>query len=662
MSAPDRSKGNMARVIAGRVRAAIRKSAGQARRHPRRFVGPLAAGMLATVGAAVCATVCAVGWTWSVGTRRNAESAFERERSELREAIEDARIVATVESHHAWLNAMAETGDASGELANARRAFLTQVETELQRQVEAADQRPHGVLAAERGRLELARLRWREYRQPADAAKLYTAIIGRLAPVAASHTTREERDRLLEAAYHGQFHTILESRGGVELTACLEAWSAHLESTLAHHRGAPWVGHAWTRYAVAQGLVAESRGSPGNETAKRHYRAAVASPPETIREAAARTPLQPITAHRGSWSATWLPTAGETRRVPTKDGDATVSAEQLFFDEWLEDRCEVFGRLARAEFLAGEYEVAVGLQREAVAARVELRNRAATRRRRWLHLGDTFTLGLFLKAAGEMAASRTTLETTLDDALGLVGECPDWREPRRLCREVRDTLAIVYQASGEPSRALDLLVNATVALSALPLDREPLAALDDQAIIREELGKAHAAAGRKSLAWRNSVESLTLRDAIWRRDPRDEAARQLLLQAAQTTLELAVTPAEWRESLSVVDPLILRMDPDGAAQPSEAAVQVVLGHLYLLRGNALQMIHGDAEARVDLVAPIRVSYLRARDLLSEAGQLPPDRARDLDSRIRTCDAVLKKLESKKDAKPAGQTPPARATR
>jgi hypothetical protein len=269
---------------------------------------------------------------------------------------------------------------------------------------------------------------------------------------------------------------------------------------------------------------------------------------------------------------------------------------------------------------------------------------------------------LFLKAAGEMAASRATLETTLDDALGLVGECPDWREPRRLCREVRDTLAIVYQASGEPSRALDLLVNATVALSALPLDREPLAALDDQAIIREELGKAHAAAGRKSLAWRNSVESLTLRDAIWRRDPRDEAARQLLLQAAQTTLELAVTPAEWRESLSVVDPLILRMDPDGAAQPSEAAVQVVLGHLYLLRGNALQMIHGDAEARVDLVAPIRVSYLRARDLLSEAGQLPPDRARDLDSRIRTCDAVLKKLELKKEAKPAGQTPPARATR
>jgi hypothetical protein len=143
-----------------------------------------------------------------------------------------------------------------------------------------------------------------------------------------------------------------------------------------------------------------------------------------------------------------------------------------------------------------------------------------------------------------------------------------------------------------------------------------------------------------------------LRDAIWRRAPSDDDARQQLLRAAQATLDVAVTPAEWRESLSVVNPLLDRLDADRAADASEKRVQAALGQLYFQRGNALQAIHGDAEARVDLVEGIRASYTRARELFAEAGKLPPELARDLDTRLRACDAVIKKLESKKDPKVA----------
>jgi tetratricopeptide (TPR) repeat protein len=653
MPAADRSIDRLARSVLERVRTAFRQSSW----------------LFATV---FLAAGCAIGWTWTVWKWNRAESSFELERTELRDEIEDARTVAIVESHHQTLQAVAESSDGSADSRRAHRDLVDRVEVDLKRLVEAADRRPTGTLAAERGRLELARLLWRERREPANAAAIYSTIIERLARANVPAVRSEERAQLLEAAYHGRFHTILESQGGAELVACLEAWARHLEPALEQHRGAPWLGHAWTRFAVANGIVAGSapisraapaagsapisraapaagstpisraapaagsRATPGNENALRHYRAALASPPTSLRDMTAQAPEPSTKAEPAQWSARWLP----------------VSFDRFFHDEWLEDRCEVLARLARAEFLAGDYPAAVGLQREAVAARFELRTRAATRRRRWLHLRDSHTLGVFHKAAGELAASRATLEAALEDSLRLVAESPEWPAPRRLCRELRDALAIAYQAAGEDSRALDLLINATIALSALPLDREPVAVLDDQAVIREELLEAHATAGRKSLAWRNAIEAFMLRDAIWRRSPSDDDARQQLLRAAQATLDVAVTPAEWRESLSVVDPLLDRLDADRAADASEKRIQAALGQLYFQRGNALQAIHGDAEARVDLVEGIRASYTRARELFADAGKLAPELARDLDNRLRACDAVIKKLESKQAPKVA----------
>ncbi|MFM7074416.1 MAG: hypothetical protein ACKO38_21720 [Planctomycetota bacterium] len=577
--------------------------------------------------------------------------AFELERLELREAIEDARTAAFVESQHRLLAAVNETWDESAANDTARRVVLDQAEADLRREIDTATQRPRGVLAAERVRVELARLVWRERRQPAEAERIYAASIERLTSVTVTSAQSEDRDRLLQAAFHGRFHTVMESRGGFELSTCLTAWAEHLEAALERYRGAPWVGHAWTRFAIAQGLLAESRATAGDDEAQRQYRAAVASPPVSIRHGDSQRRLPPHSIHRATWSASWLPTPSAeseptvdaSTRGPAGGHPTTVGAERLFFDDWLEDRCEAFARLARAEFLAGDFEAAVGLQRETVAARSELRTRAATRRRRWLHLRESFTLGVFLKAAGELSSSRLTLEATLKDALSLVNECPEWPAPRALCRETRDSLAIAYQAGGEESRALDLLLSATIALSALRLDREPLAALDDQAVIREELGKAHSAAGRKSLAWRNFVESLTLRDAIWRREPHDESSLSRLLQAAQITWELAVTPAEWRESLNAVEPLLDRLDPDRVSVHESKAVQAALGQLHLMRGSALQTLNGDSEAREELVALIRDSFSRARELLANAGKLPPEKTRDIDGRIRACEAVLKKL-------------------
>lgn len=633
--------------LARRVNVAIHSWSRHARRHPW-TTGCLFA-------SAFLAIVCALGWTWTSWRWRSARFAFDLERLELRDAIEDARTIAFVESQHRLLAAVNETWDASGEKDAARRVVLDRVADDLRREIETAAQRPRGVLAAERVRLELARLVWRERHQPAEAERIYAASVERLTSVTVPSAQSEDRDRLLQAAFHGRFHAVLESYGGVELSTCLTAWAEHLEATLERHRGAPWVGHAWTRFAVAEGLLAESRATASDETAKRHYRAALASPPESIRHGDSQRRLPPHSIHRATWSVSWLPAPQPENGQPTVDASgrgpasghhATVGAERLFFDEWLEDRGEAFARLARAEFLAGDFEAAVGLQRETVAARSELRTRAATRRRRWLHLRESFTLGVFLKAAGELSSSRSTLEATLNDALSLVDECPEWRAPRALCREARDALAIAYRAGGEESRALDLLLSATIALSALRLDREPLAALDDQAVIREELGEAHAAAGRKSLAWRNFVESLTLRDAIWRREPQDESSLAMLLQSAQTTWELAVTPAEWRESLNSVEPLLDRLDPDRVSVHESKAVQAALGQLHLMRGSALQTLNGDLEASEELVAHIRDSFSRARELLANAGTLPPERARDIDGRIRACEAVLKKLRKK----------------
>jgi hypothetical protein len=629
MPAADRSIDRLTRTMLERVRMACRQSSW-------------------LIAAILLAAGCASGWLWTLWNWNRAASSFEQERTALRDEIEDTRTVAIVESHHQTLQAVAESSDGSADSRRAHRAIVDRVEVDLKQLIEVADRRPTGTLAAERGRLELARLLWRERREPANAAAIYSTIIERLARANVPAARSEEQAQLLEDAYYGRFHTILESQGGAELAACLEAWARHLEPALEQHRGAPWLGHAWTRFAVANGIIAESapiiraapaagsRATPGNDDALRHYRAALASPPTSLRDMTAKPPEPSTKVEPAQWSDRWLP----------------VSFDRFFHDEWLEDRCEVLARLARAEFLAGDYPAAVGLQREAVAARFELRTRAATRRRRWLHLRESHTLGVFHKAAGELAASRATLEAALEDSLRLVAESPEWPAPRRLCRELRDALAIAYRAAGEDSRALDLLINATIALSALPLDREPVAVLDDQAVIREELLEAHAAAGRKSLAWRNAIEAFMLRDAIWRRAPSDDDARQQLLRAAQATLDVAVTPAEWRESLSVVNPLLDRLDADRAADASEKRVQAALGQLYFQRGNALQAIHGDAEARVDLVEGIRASYTRARELFAEAGKLPPELARDLDTRLRACDAVIKKLESKKDPKVA----------
>jgi len=442
-----------------------------------------------------------------------------------------------------------------------------------------------------------------------------------------------------------------------------------MESLLTPYRGQPWAGHAWTRFSTARGLLAESRDGSDNETAKRHYRDALASPPLAVRSPAqlpaagsavppaAAGPLStgkpsPSTSAASTtpsaipiaWSAGWLPTLPVD--AASGSGRKAAGAERLFFDEWLEDRGAVFARLARIEFLAGNYPVAVALQRETVVAWAELRRRVASRRRRLRHVEAAFALGIFYKAAGELPATRATLEAALADAERLVADFPDWREPRTLRRDTRESLAIVYRDMGDDARALKLLVEATLALASLPLDREPSASLDDQAVMREDLGKAHAAAGRKSLAWRNAIEALELRDTLWRRAPDNRVAVRDVSLAARTALELAVTPAEWRDSLNMVEPLLERLDRDNSTPHAVPAAPEALGQLYLLRGRGLQLAHGTTQANTDLVTRIRDSFARARELLSASGKLTADHAREIDDRIRACDAVLRKLPAK----------------
>jgi hypothetical protein len=588
--------------------------------------------------------VAGVGWGWSIHQRAESESAWERERELQREANANARTIAAVEASAAAVAAIRESVDDHGASGQARRLLIDQWSGQFRQLLEEAERRPQGTLAAEQARVALAQLEWRDRRRPDVAESLFADTIRRLTTLVVPADWAEDRDRLLETAFHGQFHSILEMRGGAPLEQCLAAWTEHLESTLAPYRGRPWAGQAWTRFSVARGLLAESRDTTDSGLAKRHYCAALASPPATVRTPATTLVPLPSAPAGSAWSASWLPATPVV--VTTNSGDASPRAERWFFDEWLEDRAEVFARLARIEFLADDYPVAVALQRETVLAREELRRRAGTRRRRLRQLEESFTLGLFQKAAGEPSASRATLEATLAESERLVADFPDWREPRNVRRDSRESLAIVYRDAGEDARALALLIDATLPLAALPLAREPSAALEDQAIIREELGDAHAAAGRKSLAWRNAIESLELRDALWRRDPTDDAAWRRVLLAARATLERAVTPVEWRESLGEIDPFLERIEQAQPAIPAMSATLEDQGLLYLLRGRGLQLAYGGADANASLVARIRDSYTRARELCERSGKLTAERAREIDDRIRACDAVLKKLQAK----------------
>lgn len=462
-----------------------------------------------------------------------------------------------------------------------------------------AGKQPGAELFRIQAAMELAHLRLREKGEVAAAKADYQSLKLQLENLAYSHDL-PVRFKLLGDAIKGVLYCV-ESEEGKEVTESLLLELKHCgEAFEKRFPSEPAAILAIAQAEVLVGRYRQMQGDSGLAEALTHYKKA----------------------------------EFKLRQLPESILEQTTYAYELLLAQ---------GEQASVYNESGDDKNAVRIQEEVVARMKILCEREPTRRNRIGLISDQLNLGIYLKKVDpELAADK--LAETLAMAESLESIYVNDTAVEQLVRQVENNLAGTYRILGRPDEAIRLLKRSVESLN-INFDKDDLDRLDDYAISWGALGNAYKSAKQLKTAADAYRECARIRQAIMKRNPRDDVNRDKLLSVATSCAQSAEpgTPA----ITSFLEELYIGLDDEERKRLKDAGNSGDLAWFSRFLGGHL-LAQARATGSLEKAAQAKAVLASSYELFLEAEVLSTDQLRPLKEDLDLIDKLLESPKSPSD--------------
>jgi serine/threonine protein kinase len=423
----------------------------------------------------------------------------------------------------AWTAMITDIQDSLGSAGNTgelRKRLIQTADKGIRELLVDAEQQPGAELTIIQGKLELAHILRQEEGKHKEAEGEYKRLYETLKGLDKTHDV-PQRFKLMGDALKG----IIECRSKSEGVTTIEPLEAELnalgERFFDRFPGEPVAAMFRSQIAIRTGQRMLDQGADGNDGALRQFQIA--------------------------------------EQLLLKLADSVLE-RHTFQHDLLISRSEQ----ARCLFKSGKVKEAVELQGQVTEGMRALCGKQPLRRYRVSLITDEMTLGTYLKKVDGAKAIEQLKETLLQAESLNEGDI----EIKNLARDCFDNLATAYRNGGQPEVAAKMLGQRVDNSLDGRLDSADVEELLDQAFVRMNLGRALQDLGRVPETLSQYRQTIALRRAVLKRDPKNGTSVTELLRACQALGDVALgspSTSEQSKCLEVLESTLQTIDSQAEA-------------------------------------------------------------------------------------------------